>query len=255
MTHVVLGFPSLKASIELVRVMADNGARLAELQIPFSDPVADGPTIMTASEEALARGVTPKDCMKAVEQLASHVKIPLLLMSYYNLLYNYPHRNGGSGLNSFFKHAAVAGAQGLIVPDIPPEEEADGYWDGAPRHGLFPVPLVSPLTPKDRLKKISATVQGGFVYCVSTTGTTGSRKELPPGLAAYLSSVRKCFKRPLAVGFGISKKEHIDKLSGAAEIAIVGSAMIDTIRKAGGRNPLPAAALLTRTLAGCRNSA
>ena len=238
MSHVVLGFPTLKRSIELVTAMVDNGAAIVELQIPFSDPIADGPTIMGACEEALAIGVRPADCIRAVEQLRKKVGVPLLLMSYYNPVFRYGRgmKRSGGGLEIFCRDAAAAGADGLIIPDIPAEDTAEGYWTIPQRHGLMPIPLVSPVTSAERLARIKPILQavsrGGFVYCISTTGTTGARSALPSDLSAYLNRVRRELHRPLAVGFGISTPTQIAALRSKAEIAVVGSATIDVVRRA-----------------------
>lgn len=245
MTHVVLGYPSLKESMEIVRVMAESGASIIELQIPFSDPIADGPTIMLANQQGLENLVTPKDCMKAMEVLARKVKVPLLFMSYLNLLINY-----SGGLKQFCKDARNAGTQGLIVPDIPPEENAEGYWTLTKANHLIPILIVSPVTTQERLKKLSAVATDGFVYCVSTTGTTGARKTLPPGLPEYLLKVRKHFSVPLAVGFGISKPAHVRSLAPYAEIAIVGSATIDLIERTAKRERLKKIRKFVRGLVG-----
>jgi tryptophan synthase alpha subunit len=228
MTHVVLGYPSLDESIEIVLAMAQAGASMIELQIPFSDPMADGPTIMRANEDALAAGVTPADCMKALQTIRSETEVPLFFMSYFNILLNYK----GQGVESFCKDAAAAGADGLIVPDVPPEEDADGYWTYSEANNLFAVPLVSPLTNEHRFAEVARRAKNGFVYCVSTTGTTGARQALPEDLAQYLRRVKERLNLPLAVGFGISSPQQVKSLSGHAEIAIVGSAMIDEISKA-----------------------
>ncbi len=258
MTHVVLGYPSLDESIELVKAMADNGAKFIELQIPFSDPMADGPTIMSANEAALAQGVTPGDCMKAMETLASSVDVPLIFMTYFNLVYAYnggaynggAYQGGQDGVRNFSKDAANAGAEALIVPDIPPEENSEGYWSITKEYGLLPVPLVSPISSDERLKRIAAVSDPGFVYCVSTTGTTGARKGLPEELPEYLTRVRKYFDMPLAVGFGISSRGQVENLSEHAEIAIVGSAMIDCISKSDSGQRVKAVAAFTKELAG-----
>ncbi len=226
MTHVVLGYPSLKASIELVKTMAASGAALIELQIPFSDPMADGPSIMKASEAALKEGVTPIDCLKAMEKLSSEVEVPLLFMSYYNIVFTY-------GVDRFIEDAVSAGATGAIVPDIPIEEAADGFFESCKRQDFAAIPLVSPLTEDARMKTISNnTSKDGFVYCVSTTGTTGAREELPKELGSYLERVKTHFDIPRAVGFGLSKPEHLSALSGHAEIAVCGSAVINQIDSA-----------------------
>ena len=248
MTHVVLGYPSLKESVELVKVMAENGADFVELQIPFSDPIADGPTIMAASEAALSQGITPTDCMRAMEQLSKEVSVPLLFMTYCNLVFAY--RNSEDSLDQFCRDAANAGAQGLIVPDVPPEENTEGYWTKTLEYKLLPIPLVSPVSSEARLKKISSCAKSGFVYCVSTTGTTGARNELPAELTDYLSTVKEYFSIPRAVGFGISTGAHVENLSGHAEIAIVGSAMLDRISRAGENRRNAEVAAFTAELAG-----
>ncbi len=227
MTHVVVGYPSLEESIELVQVMADAGAAFVELQIPFSDPIADGPTIMGACEEAIKRGTTPADCMKAIETLSSKVEIPLLFMSYYNMVLNFP---------NFVDSAKSAGCEGLIVPDISPGESKDSFFEECKHHKLPVVPLVSPVTSEERMGKIASHSKlAPFVYCVSTTGTTGARDKLPAELPQYLEKVKSNFNLPRALGFGISEPKHIDSLENHAEIAIVGSAVIDLIAKS--KNP------------------
>lgn len=249
MTHVVAGYPTLKESGEIVRAMADNGAAMIELQIPFSDPIADGPTIMAANEAALANGVTVKDCLRLAEQLSRSVRVPLLFMTYFNILYRY-HR-GNDGVRWFCRDAARAGIQALIVPDVPPEEEhVEHYWETAKACDLLPVPIVSPTTDNKRLAKLAKLASEGFVYCVSTTGTTGARAALPPELKSYTVRVRSAFELPVAVGFGISSPAQVKSLTGVADIAIVGSAMIDQIRKAPKGSGAKMAAKFTAALAG-----
>lgn len=238
MTHVVLGYPSLRESIELVRTMADAGASLVELQIPFSDPMADGPTIMRANELALEQGVRPLDCFRAAEKLARAVHAPLLFMSYYNILFSYGEkkrragRDAGCGVAQFCRDAKSAGVQGLIVPDVPYHLVRDEYWELAGLHGLAPIPVVAPVTTDKRLKELSTVAKNGFVYCVSATRTTGARDALPKELHGYLRRVKKYFKSPRAVGFGISSPSHVRLVAREAEIAVVGSATIDIINKA-----------------------
>jgi tryptophan synthase alpha chain len=248
MTHVVLGYPTLNDSISIVQAMAEGGASLVELQIPFSDPMADGPTIMRANETALKNGVTPRDCMRALETLSRKVSVPLLFMSYYNLLFAYGGKGKQNGLKHFLADAASAGGQGLIVPDLPPEEKQEGYWTLPLNYGLVPIPLVSPLSSPARLKKIAATAKHGFVYCVSTTGTTGARQQLPADLQSYLTRVRKHFTLPLAVGFGISSAQHVRALAPYAEIIVVGSAMINLIAKTSPKQRLAAVCRFTAQL-------
>jgi tryptophan synthase alpha subunit len=226
MTHVVLGYPTLRDSEEIVVAMAEAGASFVELQIPFSDPMADGPTIMRANEAALEQGVTTADCMEAVRRIRKKTNVPLLFMSYFNILLNYS--NGG--VAGFCKDAQEAGVDGLIVPDVPPEEDSDGYWSYSKAHNLLAVPLVSPVTTESRFLQIKQRVaEGGFIYCVSTTGTTGARSSLSGDFSDYLKNIKERFSVPLALGFGISSREQVQSLAGKAEIAIVGSAMIDKI--------------------------
>jgi len=223
MTHVVLGYPSLEKSIELVKVMAENGAAIIELQIPFSDPMADGPSIMGACEHALAEGVTPNHCQEAMAKLSEETDIPLLFMSYYNLVLNQ---------KNFAKEAKKSGCEGLIVPDITPGESKDSFFLECEEENLPVIPLVSPVTSDDRLMQIAKNSSNApFVYCVSTTGTTGARDSLPEELPAYLGKVQKVFSVPRALGFGISEPAHIEQLQGNAEIAIVGSAVINLIKE------------------------
>ncbi|MCL4128951.1 UNVERIFIED_CONTAM: hypothetical protein GTU68_051874 [Idotea baltica] len=222
MTHVVLGYPSLEESMDIVREMAKAGASIIELQIPFSDPMADGPTIMRANESALEKGCKVADCMSAMKTLAAELETPLLFMSYFNILFSY-------GVEKFCKDAAEAGAAGMIVPDVPIEENQEGYWTHAKANGLAAIPLVSPITSDTRLQQIANVANDSFVYCVSMTGTTGAAEAVPAELKEYLGRVKKTFSCPVAVGFGINSVEQVRALAGIADLAIVGSAMIKKI--------------------------
>jgi len=224
MMHVVVGYPSLDVTEEVVRVMAENGADFIELQIPFSDPLADGPTIMKASEEALRSGIRVKDSFVLMRKLSSQVKIPLLFMGYFNTVFKY-------GTGRFCKDARDAGASGLIVPDIPLEEEKEeGFIKSARKNNLYAIRVVSPASTNERLEK-NAAVAEGFVYCMARQGITGAKRDLDPELVNYLKRVRRVFDVPAAVGFGISKKEHVQAIKGYADMAVVGSAVIDIICK------------------------
>jgi tryptophan synthase alpha subunit len=224
MVHVVVGYPSLAATEEIVRIMAENGADFVELQIPFSDPLADGPTIMKASEAALRNGAKVKDAFILMRKLSKEVEIPLLFMGYYNTVFKY-------GTARFCKDAKSAGASGLIVPDIPLEEESQEHFiKSSKENDLYAIRVVSPASTKERLEK-NAAVAEGFVYCMARQGITGAKKDLDTELVNYLKRVKKVFDVPLAVGFGISKREHIQALKGHVDMAIVGSAVIDVISK------------------------
>lgn len=222
MTHVVVGYPSLEVTESLVKVMEDTGADFIELQIPFSDPLADGPTIMRACETALENGVKVKDAFELASRLSKQVKTPLLFMAYYNTVFKY-------GNKKFCQDAKKAGISGLIIPDIPLEEEYEEHFiKYCKEAGLKNIRVISPASTDERLKK-NAQVADGFVYCTARQGITGSQKELDPQVSVFLKSVKKYFKIPIAVGFGISNKERIEAIKPFADIAIMGSAIIDII--------------------------
>jgi tryptophan synthase alpha chain len=231
MAHIVFGYPSVKESIQLIDVLANAGVSLIEIQIPFSDPIGDGPTIMTANDVALQNGVTPQAVLDTLSEI-SH-PVPLYIMTYLNILFRYK-----GGIKKFLSEAKKSEITGLIVPDAPIEEPS--YWSEAKRLGLIPVPLVAPTSGEERLKQIKAktAVAGGFTYCISTLGTTGARSGLHPQLVPYLKTVRRIMKSPLAVGFGISTPEQITLISPYAEIAVVGSATIDILNNSRPRERL-----------------
>ena len=222
MAHVVVGYPSLDETVSLVKTMADAGVDIVELQIPFSDPLADGPTIMKACETSLAQGTKVKDAFVTMKKLSSEISTPLLFMAYYNTVFNY-------GIENFCRDAKEAGASGLIVPDMPiDEEEEEGFFAASKKYNLHTIQVLSPASTEERLKK-NAEIANGFVYCTARQGITGAKDTLEPSLMSYLQKMKKYFSMPIAVGFGISKKEHINALSGNADIAIIGSAVIDVI--------------------------
>lgn len=224
MTHVVVGYPSLEATGELIETLADAGSDFIELQIPFSDPIADGPTIMLASEKAIENGANVQNALTIMADVSKRVKIPLLFMAYYNTIFHY-------GVEKFCKKAKQAGAYGLIVPDIPIDEEQHERFNFfCEKYGLNLIRVISPASTDERLK-LNAKNAKGFVYCVSRYGVTGTKSELNPELQKYLKKVRSYFNIPLGVGFGISKREHIEALQGHADIAIVGSALIELLKK------------------------
>lgn len=224
MTHLVIGYPSLDITESLVRVMENAGVDFIELQIPFSDPLADGPTIMRACEKALESGVKVKDAFVLANKLSKQIKIPLIFMTYYNTVFKY-------GTKKFCDDAGKAGISGLIVPDIPIEEEfGEHFIKYCKQAGLKNIRVVSPASTKERLKK-NADVGSGFVYATAHQGITGVKNKLDPDVASYLNKVRKFFSIPIAIGFGISKKDHLKEVSSHADIAVVGSAIIEVINK------------------------
>ena len=222
MTHIVAGYPTMKKCKDLAVLMAESAVDFIEIQIPFSDPVADGPTIMAANQVALDSGVKLADCFNLMRELNDTIDVPLLFMSYFNILHHY-------GVDRFCKEAAACGCYGLIVPDMPLDEEPnEGYLAACKKYGLNAIQVVSPLTKDERLKKI-ANVASGFVYCVSRFGTTGGNTKLNDDLAKYLSRVKNYINLPLAVGFGISSKKDVEMVHKNAEIAVIGSKVISLI--------------------------
>jgi len=220
-TLVVPGYPGPQETDAVFDAMVDGGADIVEVEIPFSDPLADGATIQHVVFDALAAGVTPADCIEFVRRARGrHPRTPIVFMSYLNPVLAY-------GLQRFAKDAAAAGADAVILTDLPPEEAAaaKGALNAA---GLDLIFLAAPTSGDERLRLIGGQA-GGFVYCVSVAGVTGARAELPPGLPEFISRVRSCTNLPLAVGFGISRREHVAALVGVADGVVVGSAIMDVI--------------------------
>ena len=166
MTHIVLGYPSFEAGLKIIETMVAAGVDLMELQIPFSEPIADGPVILKANQKALANGVTVQQCLDFGREVAKEFPIPFLYMTYYNILFKY-------GVDRLSGHMKDAGLRGAIVPDLPPEE-ADAYLDAMGNNGLAPIFIFSPTTSDTRMDTISK-VAGGFVYCVARKGVTGDQ--------------------------------------------------------------------------------
>ena len=209
------GFPSLHDSISNIRLLADSGADIIELGIPFSDPIADGPTIQVSSQVALENGVSFIQILEAVSRVDSET--PLVAMSYLNPLLSY-------GKGRLFKDMKSAGFSGMIIPDLPLEEAGD--WKRmAQEAGIDLIFLVTPTTSKERLKGLVEASEG-FIYCVSLTGITGTRTALPPHLSEFLVSVKSLTDKPAAVGFGISTPEHVRQLKGIADGVIIGSRIV-----------------------------
>jgi tryptophan synthase alpha chain len=232
-TFITAGDPDLDATCDLVVTLAESGADIVELGVPFSDPLADGPTIQKASGRALARGVTLKKILTAVTEIRKRTDIPLVLMSYYNPVFSY-------GLEKFVAEATAAGVDGVIVPDLPLEESLPLRTLAAGK--LAVVPLAAPTTAEDRLKEIVA-AGSGFLYYVTVTGITGTRTSLPPELTATLDRVKKIAgDLPLAAGFGISTPEQAQLVGRHSDAIIVGSALVEIIAAsgatAGGREKL-----------------
>jgi tryptophan synthase alpha chain len=242
MPYLMTGFPERDSALELAPALEAAGADLFELGIPFSDPLADGATIQRAGERALANGVRLPFCIKTVAALrARGLKAPIVMMGYFNPFLQY-------GLERFAADAAAAGADGLIVPDLPPEEAAE-CQAACRAAGLDLILLVAPTTTDERIAQI-ARLASGFIYCVSLTGVTGARRELWDGLPDFLARVRRHTDLPLSVGFGISSAAHVRQVGAHAEGAIVGSAMVSAIEAAAPDQRAEAAAAFLRSLQG-----
>ncbi len=224
MTHIVLGYPSLAASEEIAGAMVEAGVDLMELQIPFSEPMADGPVILNANQLALAGGATVGSCLACARRLAQGHGIPFLFMSYYNILFRY-------GVERFAAMMADSGLAGAIVPDLPPEEGRD-YLAAMSARGLAPIHLFAPTTPEERMRSI-ARVAHGFVYCIARKGVTGARTDFSADLDAYLARCRRATSLPLALGFGVKGKADVDFLKGKADIAVIGSQTIRLVDEHG----------------------
>jgi tryptophan synthase alpha chain len=225
MPFITVGYPNLKFSRQLILKLERQGADMVELGIPFSDPIADGPTIQRSSQRSIEQGTTAKDVFNLVRQLREESQIPLILMTYYNLVYHF-------GEESFVKQAVSAGADGLIVPDLPPEEAANlsGFAD---KYGLDLIFLLAPTSTQERIELVSEASRG-FIYYVSLTGITGARQTLAQGIEYKLKAIAKQSRKPVAVGFGISTPEQAATVAAWADGVIVGSAIINIIENHAG---------------------
>jgi tryptophan synthase alpha chain len=221
--YITAGDPTLEATHKFVLALAEAGADVIELGIPFSDPLADGPTIQRASERALKSHTTLAQVIDLVRELRKSSEVPIVLFSYYNPVLQ-------MGLEKFASASADAGADGVLITDLTPEESGD-YRRILAAHHLDTVFLGAPTSTDDRLAKIAA-ASTGFLYLISRTGVTGAKDSLPDDLPALLRRARKVTQLPIAVGFGISLPGHVSVLGGLADAAVVGSALVSEIEKA-----------------------
>jgi len=221
--YITAGDPSLDATLRYVLALAEAGADVIELGVPFSDPLADGPTIQRASERALKAGATLAGVIDLVRRIRQLTQVPLVLFSYYNPILQ-------MGLQKFAAAAAAAGADGVLVTDLTPEESVE-YREILTRHKLDTVFLAAPTSDAERLQKIAA-VSSGFLYIISRTGVTGAKDAMPQDLPALLRRARNATTLPLAVGFGISLPGHVSMLGGLADAAVIGSALVSEIENA-----------------------
>ncbi len=218
--YITVGYPDTATTLKVVSLLAGSGCDIIELGIPFSDPLADGATIQRASYEALRQGVTPHLCLEVAKELRQQVEIPLVFMTYYNPVLKF-------GLEQFCSKCAEAGIDGLIIPDLPPEEgqELEKSTRG---HGLDLIYLLSPASTADRIRLVAGKASG-FIYLVSLTGVTGARDELPQELEDFVARVRASTEKPLCVGFGVSTPEQAQRIAKVADGVIVGSRIIQLL--------------------------
>jgi tryptophan synthase alpha chain len=221
--YITAGDPSLDATLKFVIALAEAGADVIELGVPFSDPLADGPTIQRASERALKAGTTLAGVLDLVRRIRESSQVPLVLFSYYNPILQ-------MGLEKFASAAAGAGADGVLATDMALEESED-YRDVLAAHHLDTIFLGAPTSTDERLAKIAA-CSSGFLYLISRTGVTGAKDALPDDLPALLRRARKATQLPIAVGFGISLPGHVSVLGGLADAAVIGSALVSEIENA-----------------------
>jgi tryptophan synthase alpha chain len=220
-TFITAGDPDIETTYDIVLALEEAGADIIELGIPYSDPLADGPTIQASSQRALNKGVKIPDIMKIVEKIRLKSDIPLVYLVYYNSIFKY-------GIQKFLKESKDVGIDGLIIPDLPIEERKD-ILEEADKYDIYLIPLVAP-TSKERIKLITENGKG-FVYCVSITGVTGAREDIETDIEEYMKTVSQYTNMPKAIGFGISTPEMAKKLKDFSDGIIVGSALVERIAK------------------------
>jgi tryptophan synthase alpha chain len=241
---VTVGYPTVEVMPDIIVAVEQAGATAMELGIPFSDPLADGPVIQEADLVALANKVNVATCLQvAADARKRGVTMPLIFMTYLNPILNY-------GTERFAKDAAAAGADGVIAVDAPPEESAALRRLLATR-GLSLIPLLAPTSTDERIEN-ACRGASGFVYCVSLTGVTGARDQAPAGVPELVARIRRHTKLPVAVGFGISRPEHVRAVTSVADAAVVGSAMVRTVGQAGAKNAASAAGAFVSELIGSK---
>ena len=220
--YLTAGYPSPEITVKAAAILAESGCDIIELGIPFSDPLADGATIQHASYEALQQGISPKSCLEIAAEIRQQIDTPLVFMSYYNPLLNF-------GLEAFCRAAAEAGIDGLIIPDLPPEE-GDELDTAAGEHDMDLIYLLAPSSTEERISLVAGKSRG-FIYLVSITGVTGARQSLPADLDGFVKRVREKTGKPLCIGFGVSNPEQAQRVGQLADGVIVGSRLIQLIEE------------------------
>ena len=220
---ITIGYPDIETSIQMSLAALNAGGDMLELGVPFSDPLADGPTIQMTSSQALEKGVNLKICLRTIERIRKENRdAPLILMGYMNPFLKY-------GLTKFVEEAVYAGADGLIIPDLPTEESSE-FNALCRSKNLYLIPLLAPTSTDDKIR-LACKAAGGFIYCVSLTGVTGARSEVSSGVEDLIKRIRNYSNLPVLVGFGISSKAHVSKISRFANGAVFASAMLDQVSR------------------------
>ncbi len=224
MTHIVLGYPSFEMNREVIKHMVENGVDCIEMQLPFSEPMADGPVILKANQDSLAAGTRIKDCIAFGKEMSETYDIPFLFMTYYNIIFKY-------GEKAFFKKAKESGIQGFIIPDLPPEQ-GKSFFALADEYNIAPILIYAPTSTDERMKVLDSFGRG-FIYCVARRGVTGKKSEFGSDFDDYLSRCRAATAKPIAVGFGIQDKDDVSALMGKADMAVIGSQTIRLVDEQG----------------------
>jgi tryptophan synthase alpha chain len=219
--YITVGYPDLEITKKAVRLLAESGADIIELGIPFSDPMADGATIQESSFQALQNGITTDTCLETAKILRQITEVPLVFMTYFNPVLKY-------GIENFCLACSDAGIEGLIIPDLPPEE-GSALDQVTRKNNMDLIYLLAPTSTSERIKMV-ADKSRGFIYLVSIAGVTGARNSLPVSLENFISRVRKIAKQPLCVGFGISTPDQARQIASTADGVIIGSKLIQLIK-------------------------
>jgi tryptophan synthase alpha chain len=238
--YLTVGYPSVEATLEVAPALVANGCDMIELGIPFSDPLADGATIQRASHSALQNGVTPQRCLEVAAALRKRIDVPLIFMGYYNPIFH-------CGLEPFCDATSQAGVDGLIVPDLPPEEGAEMEQISS-KCGLDLIYLLAPTTTDRKRLRLVADRSRGFIYVVSLKGVTGARDSLPIDLEGFIASIRGVTTKPLCVGFGISTPQQARRVASLANGVIIGSRILEIVEQSG--DPAAAAGEFIRDIKG-----
>ena len=224
MTHLVLGYPSFEVNREVIGQMVENGVDLIEMQIPFTEPMADGPMILKANQESITKGTKVGECLEFAKEITAEFHIPFLFMTYYNILFKY-------GIDEFIHRAYDINIQGLIIPDLPLEEGKE-YLDLVKNRNIAPIQIFAPTSTEERMQLLTQN-GAGFIYCVARRGVTGQKTDFDQDFSQYIARCRSATNLPLAVGFGIRSKEDVDYLTGKADIAVIGTETIRLVDEKG----------------------